>query len=68
MQVAYCGICGTDLHIYQGAMAQRLSLPQPIGHEISGTIAQVGPGVEGLTPGQKVTVRPSRPLWRLPGM
>jgi (R,R)-butanediol dehydrogenase / meso-butanediol dehydrogenase / diacetyl reductase len=24
LRVAYCGVCGTDVHIYHGAMAQRL--------------------------------------------
>lgn len=58
LQVAYCGICGTDLHIYHGAMAQRLQLPQVIGHEMSGTVAEVGEGVEGFAIGDAVVVRP----------
>ncbi len=47
LDVAYCGICGTDIHIYHGAMDQRLTIPQPIGHEMSGTVAEVGEGVSG---------------------
>ena len=66
VKVAYCGICGTDLHIYQGAMAQRLTLPQAIGHEISGTVAKVGTGVAGLEKGDKVTVRPLDPCGNCP--
>ena len=66
VKVAYCGICGTDLHIYQGAMAQRLTLPQAIGHEISGTVAKIGSGVEGLKEGDKVTVRPLDPCGDCP--
>ncbi len=66
VKVAYCGICGTDLHIYQGAMAQRLSLPQAIGHEISGTVARLGEGVSGLQVGDKVTVRPLDPCGKCP--
>ena len=36
IRVAYCGICGTDLHLFHGAMAHRLTLPQVMGHEMSG--------------------------------
>ena len=36
LDVAYCGVCGTDLHIAHGAMDQRVSVPQVIGHEMSG--------------------------------
>ncbi|NUR69231.1 MAG: alcohol dehydrogenase catalytic domain-containing protein [Hamadaea sp.] len=56
--VAYTGICGTDLHILHGAMDHRVHTPQPIGHEMSGRIAALGPGVEDLTVGQPVTVMP----------
>ena len=66
VKIAYCGICGTDLHIFQGAMAQRLTLPQAIGHEISGTVARIGAGVEGLKTGDKVTVRPLDPCGDCP--
>ncbi len=61
LRVAYCGVCGTDVHIYHGAMAQRLSLPQVIGHEVSAEIAQVGEGVTSWQPGDRVTVRPLQP-------
>ena len=61
LKVAYCGVCGTDVHIYHGAMAQRLTLPQVIGHEVSGEIDAVGEGVTGWQPGDRVTVRPLKP-------
>lgn len=61
LKVAYCGVCGTDVHIYHGAMAQRLTLPQVIGHEVSGEIDAVGEGVTGWHPGDRVTVRPLKP-------
>jgi (R,R)-butanediol dehydrogenase / meso-butanediol dehydrogenase / diacetyl reductase len=32
LDVAYCGICGTDLHIAHGAMDHRVRTPQVIGH------------------------------------
>lgn len=61
LKVAYCGVCGTDVHIYHGAMAQRLTLPQVIGHEVSAEIDAVGDGVTGWQPGDRVTVRPLKP-------
>lgn len=58
LDVAYCGVCGTDLHIAHGAMDERIGEPRVIGHEMSGTVAEVGPGVDGLRPGDPVVVRP----------
>ncbi len=58
IRVGSCGICGTDLHIFLGHMDKRVSIPQSIGHEMSGVIAEVGPGVTGWKPGDRVTVRP----------
>ena len=58
VDVAYCGVCGTDLHIAHGAMDARVRPPQIIGHEMSGTVAEVGAGVQGFTPGDPVVVRP----------
>ncbi|HEX9957567.1 MAG TPA: alcohol dehydrogenase catalytic domain-containing protein [Fibrella sp.] len=61
LKVAYCGVCGTDVHIYHGAMAQRLTLPQVIGHEVSGEIDEVGEAVTDWQAGARVTVRPLKP-------
>ena len=36
LRVSHCGICGTDLHIYHGAMDARVRFPQIMGHECSG--------------------------------
>src|SRR6478736_646550 len=58
LEVAFCGVCGTDVHIAHGAMDQRVRVPQVIGHEMSGTIAEVGVGVEGFSVGDPVVVRP----------
>lgn len=66
IRVAYCGICGTDLHLFHGAMAHRLHLPHVMGHEMSGTIAAVGPGVDDYQPGDRVTVRPLDPCGECP--
>ena len=58
VEVAYVGICGTDLHILHGAMDARVQLPAVIGHEMSGTVAEVGPGVTDWSVGDAVTVMP----------
>jgi 2-desacetyl-2-hydroxyethyl bacteriochlorophyllide A dehydrogenase len=58
IRVQYCGICGTDLHLFHGAMAHRLHLPHVMGHEMSGVITAVGAGVENWQAGDRVTARP----------
>jgi (R,R)-butanediol dehydrogenase / meso-butanediol dehydrogenase / diacetyl reductase len=58
LDVAFCGICGTDLHIAHGAMDARIPTPMVIGHEMSGTVAAVGDGVDTVRPGDLVVVRP----------
>jgi len=58
LDVSFCGICGTDIHIFHGAMDQRVSMPQIIGHEVSATVAEVGEGVTAASPGDRVAVRP----------
>ena len=58
VRIAYCGICGTDMHVFHGNMDARVGFERVIGHEMSGTIEAVGEGVTGLTTGQKAVVRP----------
>ncbi|QFT30456.1 Putative L-galactonate oxidoreductase [Labrenzia sp. THAF82] len=58
IKVAYCGICGTDLHIFLGHMDKRVGFERTIGHEMSGTISATGEGVTGLSTGQRIVVRP----------
>ena len=58
VKIAYCGICGTDMHVFHGNMDARVGFERVIGHEMSGTIATVGDGVTSLEVGQPVVVRP----------
>lgn len=53
--VEACGVCRTDLHIVDGELPfpGRTLVP---GHEVVGRIDALGPGVEGLSPGQRVGV------------
>ncbi|MBN9180723.1 MAG: alcohol dehydrogenase catalytic domain-containing protein, partial [Microbacterium sp.] len=58
IRVGYVGICGTDLHVFHGDMDGRVEIPATIGHEMSGVIDEIGPGVEGWAVGDAVTVMP----------
>jgi 2-desacetyl-2-hydroxyethyl bacteriochlorophyllide A dehydrogenase len=60
IDVAYTGICGTDLHIFHGDMDARVGERAVLGHEMSGRVAVVGEGVEGWPVGDPVTVMPVR--------
>ena len=54
VQVAACGICGSDVHGYDGASGRRIP-PLVMGHEASGTIAALGSEVTGFSVGDRVT-------------
>lgn len=58
VRVAFTGLCGTDLHIWHGAMESRVTTPLVFGHEASGEVAAVGEGVEGWAVGDPVVVMP----------
>jgi 2-desacetyl-2-hydroxyethyl bacteriochlorophyllide A dehydrogenase len=58
LDVSYTGICGTDLHVLHGAMDSRVAIPAVLGHEMSGTIAELGDGVDDWSVGDRVTVIP----------
>lgn len=57
------GICGSDLHYYQEGRIGTILLKEPmvLGHEVAGIVEQVGPSVDGIAPGDRVAVSPSRP-------
>ncbi|RWM94830.1 MAG: L-idonate 5-dehydrogenase [Mesorhizobium sp.] len=65
LRLAAGGICGSDLHYYNhgGFGTVRLKEPMILGHEVSGVIESLGPGVSGLQTGQLVAVSPSRPCY-----
>jgi 2-desacetyl-2-hydroxyethyl bacteriochlorophyllide A dehydrogenase len=54
LQVARCGICGTDSHIVRGRFPAP-NLPLIIGHEFAGTVVEVGAGVTNVTEGDRAT-------------
>ncbi|PZN94596.1 MAG: alcohol dehydrogenase, partial [Hyphomicrobiales bacterium] len=60
--VTAAGICGTDLHVADwtaGYAAMSQAMPVTLGHEFSGSIARIGPGVTSLEVGDRVVIRPS---------
>jgi (R,R)-butanediol dehydrogenase/meso-butanediol dehydrogenase/diacetyl reductase len=68
VEVAWCGICGTDLHEYTaGPIVTRVTphpltgatLPQVLGHEFAGRVVEVGPEVTAVRPGDRVAIMPA---------
>lgn len=57
IKIMKIGVCGSDIHVYHGEHPFT-TYPVTQGHEVSGEIAELGEGVEGLKPGQKVTIQP----------
>lgn len=54
VRVAACGICGSDVHGYDGSTGRRIP-PLVMGHEAAGIIEHVGAGVSGFNAGDRVT-------------
>lgn len=54
IRVAACGICGSDVHGYDGSSGRRIP-PIIMGHEAAGTIVAAGAGASGAREGQPVT-------------
>jgi alcohol dehydrogenase len=55
LDVAACGVCGTD-HAFVNGVFPGLTWPLTPGHEIAGTVAEVGDGVEDFAVGDRVEV------------
>ncbi|MBZ0129553.1 MAG: zinc-binding dehydrogenase [Rhodobacteraceae bacterium] len=59
VKVAACGLCGTDIHLAVDGDIPVSRSPVTLGHEVAGTIAALGEGVQGLSVGQRVALFPS---------
>lgn len=57
IKVEYVGICGSDFHVYKGMHAFRKP-PVILGHEVTGTVVEIGDKVTKIKIGDKVTVLP----------
>ncbi|MBW1699291.1 MAG: zinc-dependent alcohol dehydrogenase family protein [Deltaproteobacteria bacterium] len=56
VSVHYCGVCGTDVHMYHGSW--ELNRGCTPGHEVSGIVEEVGSKVTGFKPGERVGIDP----------
>jgi 2-desacetyl-2-hydroxyethyl bacteriochlorophyllide A dehydrogenase len=63
VQVAFCGICGSDLHLRPSPAVAAGSI---MGHEFSGTVSELGGRVEGFRVGDRVAVYPFSPCGECP--
>src|SRR5438874_507043 len=53
IRVSACGVCRTDLHVVEGDLPVRRSPVIP-GHQIVGSVEQIGDGVSGIDKGRRV--------------
>jgi (R,R)-butanediol dehydrogenase / meso-butanediol dehydrogenase / diacetyl reductase len=58
VDIAYCGVCGTDIHAYQSGRPYR---PSICGHEWTGTVSAVGKNVSSRSEGERVVVAVAPP-------
>jgi len=58
VEVALCGVCGTDVHILEGEYPL-VKPPRVLGHEFSGTVRGVGSSVINVQAGDRVAIEPS---------
>lgn len=60
IQIKACGVCGTDVHIFEGDKgAAEVTPPAVLGHEFSGVVVQTGTNVKKYRPGDRVCVDPN---------
>lgn len=60
IKVKYCGVCGTDIHIFNGDGGSFEVTPPLIpGHEFSGTVEKIGAGVTAVKVGDRVSGDPN---------
>lgn len=59
VKVEYCAICGSDPHIVSGVLPVARP-PRIIGHEMSGTVVEVGKNVKKVKVGDRVSANPVR--------
>ena len=67
LQVAFAGLCGTDLSAFLGKNPN-VEYPRVIGHEISGRVVDIGPGVDRRLAGRRRGREPLQELRGVPGV
>lgn len=61
VKVMACGICGTDIHIYEGDEGAAATPPNTVlGHEFAGIVTEIGSGVKNIKIGDRVCVDPNK--------
>jgi D-arabinose 1-dehydrogenase-like Zn-dependent alcohol dehydrogenase len=55
-RIEMCSICGTDVHLWQGALATKIELPVILGHEMVGRIVALGAGQHRDSVGQPLRI------------
>ena len=63
VEVAFCGICGSDLHMRP---SEAIPVGSVMGHELSGTVSEVAGGLEDRSAGERVVVFPFMPCGECP--
>jgi L-idonate 5-dehydrogenase len=68
VRLGAAGICGSDMHYYLHGRVGNFVIREPLtpGHEASGIVAAVGPGVTRLASGDRIAINPSSPCGRCP--
>ncbi|TDF64966.1 alcohol dehydrogenase catalytic domain-containing protein [Cupriavidus sp. L7L] len=68
LKVHVAGVCGTDMQVYRGTgtFARRVQLPTILGHEVCGTVVEVGAGVQSVRKGDLVSLESHIPCWQCP--
>jgi L-idonate 5-dehydrogenase len=68
VRLGAAGICGSDQHYYFHGRVGNFVIREPLtpGHEASGIVASVGPGVTRVKEGDRIAVNPSRPCGHCP--
>src|SRR5699024_12195486 len=61
VKVNVAAVCGTDVRIFQGKKTKGVRTPSVIGHELVGTIYEVGGEVKGFEVGERIAVEPVIP-------
>lgn len=66
VQVKEVGICASDVHWYEDGRIGDTVMTEPLilGHEFAGVIAEIGPGVTKVKPGDRVAVEPGIPCYQ----
>ncbi|HRO61121.1 MAG TPA: alcohol dehydrogenase catalytic domain-containing protein, partial [Burkholderiaceae bacterium] len=66
VRLGAAGICGSDMHYYLHGRVGSFIIREPLtpGHEASGVVAAIGPGVNRIKLGDRVAINPSRPCGR----